>query len=79
MIKLPEWLEEQTRNEALVVWLANKRQWSEYEVFERAYEEWNKTGVDAGFAAYILDDTIPYWVVDYCRRNLESVAIKGID
>jgi hypothetical protein len=62
--------------------LANIEQCSEYEIFERGLDYWNSGGVDAAFVEYILYDTIPWKVRDYCRKELhksESAAIKGID
>ena len=52
--------------------LANKRDCAEYDIFQDAFDEWNRAGVYAAFVRYILEDVIPWWVTDYCRKNLNE-------
>ncbi len=62
--------------------LANQWHCSEYEIFEMAFGNWNRSGMDAAFVQYILEERVPWYVRDYCRKELqkyECVAIKGID
>ena len=62
--------------------LANQKDCSEYDIFESAFSNWNMRGVDAAFVRYILEDVIPWYARDYCRKELhknECCTIKGID
>lgn len=48
---------------------------SEYDVFRAAAENWpvGAGTIDSDFKAYLRDQTVPYYVTDYIRRNKRHI------
>ena len=48
---------------------------SEYDVFCKSAENWPITGekIDQDFKAYLLDQRVPYYVVDFVRKNKKHI------
>jgi hypothetical protein len=48
---------------------------SEYDVFCKSAENWPVTGekIDQDFKAYLLDQSVPYYVADFVRKNKKHI------
>ena len=48
---------------------------SEYDIFLKSAEEWpiGKTQIEEDFKAYLMNQSVPYYVRDFVRRNKEHI------
>ena len=48
---------------------------SEYDIFLKSAEEWpiSKFKIDEDFKAYLVDQSVPYYVRDFIRKNKQHI------
>ena len=48
---------------------------TEYDLFCKSAEDWSISGhrIDQDFKRYMIDESLPYYVTDFVRRNLEHI------